>query len=143
MHRKPGQTLIEFALIIGVLLFLIFGGMNVVQYLWTADNVQRAARAAAFAAALDGKPTGVQNAAVGLDTASGTVADAARSVLLQGVIARPQQATIQGTCPQGCARYKPITLTVTYATPYWAPIAMFQTLRMQVTVSTVAERDPA
>src|SRR6266545_6752660 len=78
---SPGQAMVEMAIVIGILLLVILGGLDVLQIQMTQYTVSQAVRAAAHQAALIGGPDG-QNGSWG-DGArpSGTVADTARVIL--------------------------------------------------------------
>ena len=73
--KRPGQSLVEFALVLGVLLLIILGGIDAVQILMTQYTVNQAVRASAHQAALVGGPDGSSgNVATSSQTPQNTIA---------------------------------------------------------------------
>lgn len=146
-HRRPGQSMVEFVLVLPVFLTLILGAVCVLQILLVQDTVAAAARAAAHQAALAG---GSEIESGELATAAGAVADAARSVLDGGMAVDATKAAIAVSCTDvntstpglQCRRYQPITITITYADTPWVPLPpLFTEVRAQVSATRVSEND--
>src|SRR5215217_5038367 len=97
--KRPGQSLVEFALVLGVLLMLILGGIDTIQILMTQYSVNQAVRAAAHQAALIGGPDGSSgNVATSAKSAQNTIAKTAELVLDSGMTTSAGKATITVTC---------------------------------------------
>ena len=113
--RRLGQAMIEMALVLGVLLAIIVGGIDALQMLLTNYTVSQAVRAAAHQAALIGGPDG-PNGTWGAGThPSGTVAESARLILDSGMVTSASKATITVLCAHTpCRRYDPITVRLAY-----------------------------
>src|SRR6266545_1576405 len=141
-QRAYGQAMVEMAIVIGVLLLVILGGLDVLQIQMTQYTVSQAVRAAAHQAALIGGPDG-QNGSWG-DGArpSGTVADTARIILDSGMVTNSSKATISVTCARTpCRRYDPITVRITYQDAIWAPIGPFAWAKADLSATRLAEKD--
>jgi len=141
-QRAYGQAMVEMAIVIGVLLLVILGGLDVLQIQMTQYTVSQAVRAAAHQAALIGGPDG-QNGSWG-DGArpSGTVADTARVILDSGMVTNSSKATITVSCARTpCRRYDPITVRITYQDAIWAPIGPFQLAKADLSATRLAEKD--
>ncbi|MEI7642943.1 MAG: TadE/TadG family type IV pilus assembly protein [Chloroflexales bacterium] len=128
--RHAGQSLAEFSLVIGLLLFIICGSCDAVQLALTTISVTEAASTAAHQAALIG----------GDDGPEGTVVQTARAVLATGITTRFGQATVQVVCQTPCQRYQPITVTVVFEDARWFPI-ISPTLRVERQAVRAAEKD--
>jgi len=142
LHPCAGQAMVEMALVIGILLLVILGGIDVLQVQMTQYTVSQAVRAAAHQAALIGGPDG-QNGSWG-DGAhpSGTVADTARLILDSGMVTSSSRATIMVSCARKpCRRYDPITIRITYQDTIWAPIGPFQLVKADLSATRLAEKD--
>ncbi len=143
-HRRTrGQALVELALVIGIVLLVILGGIDALQILTTQYTVSQAVRAAAHQAALLGGPDG-QNGSWGNTSAppSGTVAETARVILDSGMLTDSHKATISVTCAtKPCRRYSAVTVRITYADDLWAPLGPFQTLQADLSATRAAEKD--
>lgn len=135
--RAPGQAVVEFLIVIGVFLMLVVGLAGVGQILLANYTVSQAARAAAHQAALEG---GAPEAAY----------RAAESAISAGVGTDYQRATVTVSCrnPRSgspanpCRRYYPITVTITYAGAFWAPLPpLFTSFTVGATATRAAERD--
>ena len=141
-QRARGQAMVEMALVIGILLLVILGGLDGLQIMMTQYTVSQAVRAAAHQAALIGGPDG-QNGAWGSGTRpSGTVADTARVILDSGMVTDSTKATITVSCARTpCRRYDPITVRITYQDAIWAPIGSFQWAKADLSATRLAEKD--
>ena len=148
--KRPGQSLVEFALVMGVLLLLILGGIDAVQMMMTQYTVNQAARAAAHQAALVGGPDGSSgNIATSAQTPQNTIAKTAQLVLDSGMTTNATKATITVTCtnPQTgavrnpCRRYDAVEVRIQYLDTVWAPIAMFDTVQADLRTTRAAEKD--
>ena len=148
--KRPGQSLVEFALVLGVLLMLILGGIDTIQILMTQYSVNQALRAAAHQAALIGGPDGSSgNVATSAQSAQNTIAKTAALVLDSGMTTSAGKATITVTCtnPQTgavrtlCRRYDAVQVRIQYLDAVWAPIAMFDTVRADARTTRAAEKD--
>ncbi|RMD75659.1 MAG: pilus assembly protein [Chloroflexi bacterium] len=130
--RKKGQTLIEMALALPILLTLVVGLFSVGQLLLTHYAVNQAARAAAHQAALTG----------GDRTATET---AARQALAGSAWVTPSNSEVVIACPRRpCRRYDPITVEVRYRAALWIPIALLpfgDELVVRASATRAAERD--
>ena len=130
------------ALVIGMLMLVILGGLDGLQIMMTQYTVSQAVRAAAHQAALIGGPDG-QNGTWGNGThPSGTVASTARLILDSGMVTDATRATITVSCARTpCRRYDPITVRITYQDAVWAPLGPFQLARAVVRATRLAEKD--
>ncbi|WP_322494353.1 TadE family protein [Chloroflexus sp.] len=130
-HRR-GQTLIEMALALPILLTLVVGLFSVGQILLTHYAVSQAARAAAHQAALTG----------GNRTVTET---AARQALAGSLGIEPTASEVVISCPrQPCRRYDPITVEVRYRAALWAPVALLpfgDEIVVRARATRAAERD--
>src|SRR6266498_4897133 len=96
---RPGQSLVEFALVLGVLLLIILGGIDAIQILVTQYTVNQAVRASAHQAALVGGPDGsAGNVATAANSPQNTIARTAQLVLDSGMTTNSSKATITVTC---------------------------------------------
>jgi hypothetical protein len=129
-HRHPGQTLVELLLVLPILLLLLLGLVGVGQVLLVNYTVTQAARVGAHQGALAG----------GLSPAA---ADAAANVIAGGVGTDPGRAQIRVTCPRDpCRRYDPVTVAITYADSFWAPLPpLFVDFTVAASATRAAERD--
>ena len=125
---QRGQSLVELALVLPILLGLVFGAVAVLQVLLTHYTVEQAARAAAHQAAIDGdwSTQARTTAGVALDSAPWT---------------RGGARTITGGCGGACRRYSPITVTVSYRDRLWAPIPFLGDVRATATAVRAAEQE--
>ncbi|MCX7861202.1 MAG: pilus assembly protein [Chloroflexus sp.] len=130
--RQRGQTLIEMALALPILLALVIGLFSVGQILLTHYAVSQAARAAAHQAALTG----------GNRTVTET---AARQALAGSLGIEPTGSEVVISCPrQPCRRYDPITVEVRYRAALWAPVALLpfgDEIVVRASATRAAERD--
>lgn len=142
--RAGGQAMVEMAIVIGVLLLVILGGLDCLQLAMTNYTVSQAVRAAAHQAALIGGPDG-QNGGWGpaaSPKASGTVAQTARTILDSGMVTDATKATISVSCAHPCRRYSAITVRITYAEAVWAPFpGVFTTINVSQSATRAAEKD--
>ena len=140
--RRLGQAMVEMALVLVVLLFLIVGGIDALQMLLTHYTVSQAVRAAAHQAALVGGPDGA-NGTWGVGThPSGTVAETARLILDSGMVTSASKATISVTCAHTpCRRYDPITVRLAYQDTVWVPIGPFEPISINRSATRLAEKD--
>jgi hypothetical protein len=135
--------MVEMALVLGILLLLILGGLDGLQILMTQYTVNQAVRASAHQAALIGGPDGV-NGSLGLSGthATGTVADTARAVLNSGMTTSAENASITISCLRNpCRRYDAISVRITYQSPIWAPIGVFKLVKADLSATPLAEKD--
>ncbi len=145
-ERQRGQSVVELALVLPVLLLLVLGAICAMQILLTQQAVASAARAAAHQAALLGGPDGQDGA---LHQAGGQVAEAARLALAGGIGTDPSRATIAVVCRDergapvsACRRYQPITVTISYHDGVWVPIPpLFSEINAQFSATRAAEKD--
>ncbi len=107
----PGQAMVEMALVIGILLLVILGGIDVLQVQMTQYTMSQAVWAAAHQAAL----IGVTNS---------------RMATITVMCAR-----------KPCRRYDPITVRITYQDAIWAPIGPFQLVKVDLSATRLAEKD--
>ncbi|MEN9935952.1 MAG: hypothetical protein RLZZ387_2531 [Chloroflexota bacterium] len=146
-HHTPGQSIVEFALVLPIFLMLVLGFTCVMQIMLVQDTVAQATRAAAHQAALIGGSNGENGS---LETVGGDVADAARAVLDGSIAARSEGATITVSCADQsaaetgaqCRRYDPITVTISYADVPWVPIPpLFTEVQAEVSATRISEND--
>lgn len=141
---RPGQAMVEMALVLVILLAVMLGGIDGLQIMMTQYTVAQAARAAAHQAALIGGPDGENG---GWDdkagpAASGTVAETARVILDSGMLTSAARAMITVTCETSpCRRYSPITVRITYQDEIWVPIGAFRSVRADLSATRAAEQD--
>lgn len=130
-RSAPGQSLVELALTLGILLMLIFGLADTMQWLMTSYTVAQAARSAAHQAAIQGG-----------EDAQGTVAGLAKTILDAGMTTDSAKATITVTCATSpCKRYSAVTVTVTYADGFWLKFPFFEQVRATASSTRTAEQD--
>ena len=136
--KAPGQAVVEFLIVLGVFVMLVFGLVCVGQILLANYTVNQAARAAAHQAALEGGEPEVAysaaesaiNAGVGTDYANATVS----------VVCSNPANTAQRADP--CRRYYPITVNIRYTGAFWAPLPpLFTDFTVASTATRAAERD--
>lgn len=128
--RRRGQSLAEFSLVIGLLMFIVCGACDAFQLAMATLSVTEAASAAAHQAAIIG----------GDDGPAGTVVQVARDVLANGLTTHSGQVSVQVVCLEPCQRYQPITVTVTFEDSRWFPI-FSQTLRVERQAVRASEQD--
>lgn len=133
LRPRRAQSLVEFALVVGPLLLIIFCGINALQLLLTRQAITQAAVVAANRAALVGGDDREIN--------RGDVVRAAEQVLDSGTITRASEATITVACAAQCRRYDPITVNIAYAGQYWVPLGPFTTLSLRAAVTRASEQD--
>jgi Flp pilus assembly protein TadG len=136
--KARGQGMVEWAVTIGVILLLFLGAIDATQYLMAHATVERAAAAAVYQAALSGAD-GPTSGAVA--TAAGDTALMARTVLSSGFGTDARAATFAITCPQGCARYKPVVVSIRYQVDAWAPLGVWNDIDITRTATRPLERD--
>lgn len=130
--RAEGQAIVEFVMVLGIFLGLVFGLIGVGQMLLANYAVNQAARAAAHQAAIAGGQ-------------SRPAEDAAELVLNAGVGTHISRATVAVNCVPvsggaTCRRYDPVTVTVVYQDRLWVPFPLDEfTLRAEAT--RASERD--
>jgi TadE-like protein len=142
-RRARGQAMVEMALVIGILLLVILGGLDGLQIMMTQYTVSQAVRASAHQAALVGGPDG-KSGTWGEDIyhPSGTVAETARVVLDSGMMTDSRNATITVACARTpCRRYDPITVRIQYQDEIWAPIGPFTTVSADLSATRLSEKD--
>lgn len=127
--RPPGQALIEFTLVLGILLMLVLGLVSVGQILLANYTLSQAVRAAAHQAAIAG---GDAEAAY----------SAARSAIEGGLGVDYAGAEIAVSCAAPCRRYDPVTVTIIYRGEFWAPLPpLFTEFTVRTAATRAAERD--
>jgi hypothetical protein len=130
-RTAAGQALVETTLALGILILLIFGGINVVQWVMAQYHVGQAARVAAHQAALQGGEDG-----------RGSIAALARTVLAQGLGTRGEHARVTVRCESTpCLRYTAITVEVEYQGRFWVPFGPFRDFRARAAATRAAEVD--
>lgn len=144
-RRRQGQSLVELAIVLPVLILLIFGAIAGFQLIATHYTVAQATRAAVNQAALIGGADGNTSAnPVALDGATGTIATAVRQALDTGMTTRGTnpQATIRVTCATSpCRRYQPITVTIVYPDRVWVPMGPFSNFTATASATRTSEQD--
>jgi hypothetical protein len=141
---KPGQALVELSLSLVILIALIFGGISALQIITVQYTVGQAVRAAAHEAALIGSTGGMQHGtAYVLADAPGSVAEAARNVLMGGVFTTDlAKATITASCSASpCRRYSAITVRLQYTDQVLAPLPMLDRVNADRTATRASEKD--
>ncbi|MFV9503355.1 MAG: TadE/TadG family type IV pilus assembly protein [Oscillochloridaceae bacterium umkhey_bin13] len=138
-NRQRGQAIVEFVIVLGLFLSLIFFLVAVGQILLANYTVTQAARAAAHQAALAGGSSDAARLAAHqvLDSGVGTSSDGTKAAIAI-VCANPDG----GTPASVCRRYYPVTVTVDYTDSFWVPVPVGGgsfTVRAQAT--RAAERD--
>lgn len=127
--RSPGQALIEFTLVLGLLLLLVLGLISVGQILLANYTLSQAVRAAAHQAAIAG---GDAEAAQ----------HAARSAIEGGLGVDEAGAEITVSCAAPCRRYDPVTVSIVYHGEFWAPLPpLFTKFTVRAAATRAAERD--
>jgi len=148
--KQAGQSLVEFALVVGVLLAIILCGIDAIQILVTQYTVNQAVRASAHQAALVGGPDGSDgNVATAANSPQNTIAKTAQLVLDSGMTTNSSKATITVTCtnPQTgavrnpCRRYDAVEVRIQYLDGVWAPFLMFDQVHADLRTTRAAEKD--
>lgn len=124
---RRGQSLVEFALTLPILLLLVFGGINGLQSAMTHYLVAWATREAANQAALDG--------------GTGSSAQRMAETILDNGITRADKAKITIGCDGPCRRYQPITVAVEYNDSVWVPLGPWNTISVVRRAVRASERD--
>jgi Flp pilus assembly protein TadG len=126
-----GQSLVEFALLVPLLGFLLIGGVDLARAYAHQLAVQNGARAGAEAAAIDMSPTGAEAAARARDEMSATVGLAASDATITVTFAQANGLT---PCvnPPSMATFCYATVRVQYT---------FRTLVPWLAIPTTAEFD--
>ncbi len=122
-----GQSLVEFALTLPILLLLVFGGINGLQSAMTHYLVAWATREAANQAALDG--------------GTGMAAQRMAHTILDNGITRADRAKIAIGCEGPCRRYQPITVAIEYSDSVWVPLGPWDTIAVTRRAVRASERD--
>ncbi|RRR70994.1 MAG: pilus assembly protein [Candidatus Viridilinea halotolerans] len=130
--HTEGQAIVEFVMVLGIFVTLIFGLVGVGQILLANYAVNQAARAAAHQAAIAGGQ-------------SDPAEDAAELVLNAGVGTHISRATVVVQCePESggtiCRRYDPITVQVVYQDRLWVPFPVEQ-FTIEAEATRASERD--
>lgn len=139
----PGQAMVEMAIVMGVLLLVILGGLDCLQLLMTNYTVSQAVRASAHQAALIGGPDGHNGSWDSAPHPTGSVAETARVILDSGMVTDSRKATITVTCARTpCRRYDPITVRIQYHDRVWAPFpGVFTDVTADLSATRLAEKD--
>lgn len=142
---RPAQSIVEFVLVLGLFIALVFGAIAAIQIAMTNFTVAQAARAAANQAALIGGADGSTGALpVRIADATGTVATTARQILDSGMTTRGHgtNATISVACAtKPCQRYAPIVVSISYPDRVWVPIGSFNTFTAVSSATRTSEQD--
>jgi Flp pilus assembly protein TadG len=141
--RTSGQAMVEMALVMGILLLVILGGLDGLQIMMTQYTINQAVRASAHQAALIGGPDGTNGSLKTSGThATGTIADTARTILNSGMVTSATNASITVTCARNpCRRYDAITVRITYQADIWAPFGPFKLVKADLKATRLAEKD--
>jgi len=142
--RSVGQAMVEMALVIGVVLLVILGGIDLLQIAMTQYTVSQAVRASAHQAALIGGPDGASGTwAEGGQHPTGTVAQTARTILDSGMVTDATKATIMVSCARTpCRRYDPITVRIQYRDTVFAPFpGLLTDVHADLSATRAAEQD--
>ena len=142
-QQAHGQAMVEMAIVIGVLLLVILGGLDCLQLLMTNYTVSQAVRASAHQAALLGGLDGSSGSWGNATKPTGTVAETARVILDSGMATDAHKAMITVTCARTpCRRYDPITVRITYREAVWAPCpGVFTEATADLSATRLAEKD--
>jgi Flp pilus assembly protein TadG len=142
-QQVHGQAMVEMAIVLGVLLLVILGGLDCLQLLMTNYTVSQAVRASAHQAALLGGPDGSNGSWGNTTKPTGTVAETARVILDSGMATDSRKATITVSCARTpCRRYDPITVRITYREAVWAPFpGVFAEATADLSATRLAEKD--
>ncbi len=143
-HGSPGQAMVEMALVIGIVLLVILGGLDLLQIAMTQYTVSQAVRASAHQAALIGGPDGSNGTwGAGGGHPTGTIAETARTILDSGMVADSSKATITVTCARTpCRRYDPITVRIQYRDSVWAPLpGLLTDVHSDLSATRASEQD--
>lgn len=108
-RQRHGQSLVELALCLLILLGIIFGGIDGMQITMAHYAVGQAVRAAVHQAALDGGPSPAVN-------------DVATLILDTSMSTDASKAMIVTTCATPCDRFSPVTVEIAYQDQVWAPL---------------------
>jgi len=123
-RRSRGQGLVEFALVLPLLTFLIFGVLDFGRAVYTHNTVSQAARTAGRKALVDQNRTDVRNAAIAAAPTLGlTVSNVAVCFKTQDTAERTCNSSFTDTCPRaqrmvGCLAIVTVTTTYRPFTPF-------------------------
>ena len=139
----PGQAMVELALVIGLLLIVLLGGLDLLQIAMTQYTVSQAVRASAHQAALIGGPDGANGSWGDGGHPTGTIAETARTILDSGMVTDATRATITVTCARTpCRRYDPITVRIQYRDSVWAPFpGLLTDVHPDLSATRASEKD--
>jgi hypothetical protein len=143
-RRSVGQAMVEMALVIGIVLLVILGGIDLLQIAMTQYTVSQAVRASAHQAALIGGPDGANGTwAAGGQHPTGTVTQTARTILDSGMVTDATKATITVTCVRTpCRRYDPITVRIQYLDTVFAPFpGLLTAVHADLSATRASEQD--
>jgi len=130
--RARAQSLVELALVLGVVLLILFGLLDAIQIVMIKTTLQHAVEAGANQAALIG----------GEDTTpNGRVTDITKLVLDSGVLTRDGASAITVTCAAPCRRYSAITVAVRYTDRVFVPIGPFGSFALTASATRASEQD--
>ncbi len=129
-HKRRGQALVEFMMVLPILLLLVLGLVGVGQVLLANYTMTQAARVGAHQGALAGG-------------AAPAASSAAKEVINDGVGTDAANAIIAVSCTRTpCRRYDPITVQVSYAGNLWVPIpGLLDRFNVRAEATRAAERD--
>jgi len=143
-HPSTGQAMVEMALVIGILLLVILGGLDLLQIAMTHYTVSQAVRASAHQAALIGGPDGANGTwGEGGPHPTGAIAETARTILNSGMVTDARKATITVTCARTpCRRYDSITVRIQYRDSVWAPLpGLLTDVQANLSATRASEKD--
>lgn len=152
-QQVTGQALVETAISIGIIVFLLINGIGMIQWLGARHAVAQAARAGAAVAAAYGEraPLSANARDIRLpERPSPTVVSSivTAAVVLDGnPFTSPQYAVARVTCDppnerRQCRRFDPVRMEIRYDAEPWLPTPLIP--RITVTAFFVAtyEQDP-
>lgn len=128
-QRAHGQSLVELALVLPILLLLIVGSIDAIQIAMARYTVGQAVRAAVHEAAL-----------LGNDDIR--VRSIAKTLLDGGLGTHSSKSSMTVTCPsaKGCDRYQPIRVTIQYNDRVWVPIGPFNQFNFTLSATRASEQ---
>jgi Flp pilus assembly protein TadG len=142
--KERGQAVVEFLIVIGVFILLIFGLTCVGQILLANYTVNQAARAAAHEAAIEGgEPESAKIAAQSAINAGVGMEYSNDSAAVEVTCRKPStDPNVQGPKADVCRRYYPISVNITYKGAFWTPLPpLFTSFTVKADATRAAERD--
>lgn len=137
--KQRGQAVVEFLLVFGVLILLIFGLVNIGQLLLSNYTINQAARVAAHQAAIEGGDvSAAQDAAY--NTIKGGVTTSQENIESFTVVCADAEDLSMVKDP--CRRYDAITVSIVYESEFLIPMPpLFSTFTVTADATRAAERD--